>query len=147
MSSGSGEAVSLTQRTFDLTLRYTPVAWPSFGLRLYVSRTDTHCSCVVRPTSRCSHCVHYRRRMSQKHSCLCRYTPAGPHDMLHSQYNTVQYNTTQCLAYFAQNAARRSVTNKNKKLSYRRGTARCVVSIKILPIAKQQCRNYLCDKS
>jgi len=33
----------------------------------------------------------------------------------------------------------------NKKLS--RGTARCVVSIEILPIATQQCRNYLYDKS
>jgi len=36
---------------------------------------------------------------------------------------------------------------KNKKLSYRRGTARCVVSIEILPIATQQCRNYLYYKS
>ena len=35
----------------------------------------------------------------------------------------------------------------NKKLSYRRGTARCVVSIEILPIATQQCRNYVYDKS
>jgi len=35
----------------------------------------------------------------------------------------------------------------HKKLSYRRGTARCVVSIEILPIATQQCRNYLYDKS
>ena len=34
-----------------------------------------------------------------------------------------------------------------KKLSYRRWTARCVVSIEILPIATQQCRNYLYDKS
>jgi len=34
-----------------------------------------------------------------------------------------------------------------KKLSYRRGTARCVVSIEILPIATRQCRNYLYDKS
>jgi len=34
-----------------------------------------------------------------------------------------------------------------KKLSYRRGTARCVVSIEILPIATQQCRNYLYDKT
>ena len=32
-----------------------------------------------------------------------------------------------------------------KKLSYRRGTARCVVSVEILPIATQQCRNYLYD--
>ena len=34
-----------------------------------------------------------------------------------------------------------------KKLSYRRGTARCVVSVEILPVATQQCRNYLYDKS
>ena len=35
----------------------------------------------------------------------------------------------------------------NNKLSYRRGTARCVVSVEILPIATQQCKNYLYDKS
>ena len=35
----------------------------------------------------------------------------------------------------------------SKKLSYRRGTARCVVSAEILPVATQQCRNYLYDKS
>ena len=40
-----------------------------------------------------------------------------------------------------------TVTTTNKKLSYRRGTARCVVSIEILPIATQQCRNCLFDKS
>ena len=34
----------------------------------------------------------------------------------------------------------------DKKLSYRQGTARCIVSIEILPIATQQCKNYLCDK-
>ena len=34
-----------------------------------------------------------------------------------------------------------------KKLSYRRVTARCVLSVVILPIATQQCRNYLYDKS
>jgi len=38
------------------------------------------------------------------------------------------------------------VNNYNKKLSYRRGTARCVVLIEILPFATQQCRNYLYDK-
>ena len=38
------------------------------------------------------------------------------------------------------------VMKQNKKLSYRRGTARCIVSIEILPIATQQCRNYLYDK-
>jgi len=40
-----------------------------------------------------------------------------------------------------------SIVCHHKKLSYRRGTARCVVSIEILPIATQQCRNYLYDKS
>ena len=34
-----------------------------------------------------------------------------------------------------------------KKLSYRRGTSRCVMSIEILPVATQQCRNHLYDKS
>ena len=35
----------------------------------------------------------------------------------------------------------------NKKLSYRRVTARCVLSVVILPITTQQCKNYLYDKS
>jgi len=35
----------------------------------------------------------------------------------------------------------------DKKLSYRRGTARCAVSVEILLIATQQRRNYLYDKS
>ena len=48
------------------------------------------------------------------------------------------YKSMQILSYWA---------NANKKLSYRRGTARCVVSIEILPIATQQGRNYLYDKS
>ena len=37
--------------------------------------------------------------------------------------------------------------NINKKLSYRRVTARCVLSVVILPVTTQQCRNYLYDKS
>jgi len=36
---------------------------------------------------------------------------------------------------------------ENKKLSYRQWTVRRVLSVEILPIAKQQCRNYLYDKS
>jgi len=35
----------------------------------------------------------------------------------------------------------------NKKLSYRQVTAWCVLSVAILPITTQQCRNYLYDKS
>ena len=38
-------------------------------------------------------------------------------------------------------------TEATNKLSYRRGTARCVVSVETLPNATQQCRNYLYDKS
>ena len=40
-----------------------------------------------------------------------------------------------------------SKSTQHKKLSYRRGTARCVVSVEILLVATQQCRNYLYDKS
>jgi len=36
-----------------------------------------------------------------------------------------------------------STVSKKKKLSYHRGTARCVVSVEILPTATQQCGNYL----
>jgi len=36
---------------------------------------------------------------------------------------------------------------KYKKLTYRRRITRCIVSVEILPIATQQCRNYLYDKS
>jgi len=41
----------------------------------------------------------------------------------------------------------KSFTTVNKKLNYRRVTARCVLSVVILPITTQQCRNYLYDKS
>ena len=62
----------------------------------------------------------------------------------HCHYDFRKYNFTN-----------RVIPTFNKKLSYRRGTARCVVSVKILPIATQQCtdlsnslaRNYLYDKS
>jgi len=37
--------------------------------------------------------------------------------------------------------------NKNKKLRYRQGTARHIVSVEILPVAMQQGRNYLYDRS
>jgi len=37
--------------------------------------------------------------------------------------------------------------NNYKKLSYHLVTARCVLSVVILPIATQLCRNYLYDKS
>ena len=39
-----------------------------------------------------------------------------------------------------------TIRGVDKKLSYRRGTVRCVGSVEILPIATQQCRNYLYDK-
>ena len=39
------------------------------------------------------------------------------------------------------------VPEQNKKLGYRRVTARCVVSVEILPITTQHCKNYLYHKS
>ena len=47
----------------------------------------------------------------------------------------------------ATSALRRRSATFYKKLSYRRGTARCVVSVEFLPTATQQCRNYLYDRS
>jgi len=56
----------------------------------------------------------------------------------------VQTQTTAVIWHLSQLA---NSTVQDNKLSYRRGTARCVVSVEILPIATQQCRNYLYDKS
>jgi len=53
--------------------------------------------------------------------------------------NAIKQNSVVALAS--------TVTSENKKLSYRRVTARCVLCVVILPIATQQCRNYLYDKS
>jgi len=50
------------------------------------------------------------------------------------------------LQYLVKHECQKTSNSLNKKLSYRRGTARCVVSIEILPVATQQCRNYLYDK-
>ena len=52
-----------------------------------------------------------------------------------------------CCRRRAASAKSQAEQRTDKKLSYRRGTARCVVSIEILPIATQQCRNYLYDES
>jgi len=49
--------------------------------------------------------------------------------------------------YTRQSNAVTNWNNIHKKLSYRRVTARCVLSVAILPITTQQCRNYLYDKS
>jgi len=40
-----------------------------------------------------------------------------------------------------------ALSHWHKKLSYRRVTARCVLSVVILSVTTQQCRNYLYDKS
>jgi len=50
----------------------------------------------------------------------------------------------RCEGFAEKNGFKREI---NKKLSYRRVTARCVLSVVILPITAQQCRNYLYDKS
>jgi len=68
-------------------------------------------------------------------------TPAGPPSR-EGTLKTREWKTRDHEKYGGGNA-----TGLDKKLSYRRGTARCVVSVEILPIATQQCRNYLYDKS
>jgi len=60
------------------------------------------------------------------------------------RYDTIRHDTVRNVR-----RAHRLLWHKepDKKLSYRRGTARCVVSVEILPVATKQCRNYLYDKS
>ena len=52
-------------------------------------------------------------------------------------------NTTQARIRQSKEMYYNKKINTNKKLSYRRGTARCIVSVEILPIATQQCRNFV----
>jgi len=66
--------------------------------------------------------------------------PANFHRMQFNQITTID-NNDNC------SGEKADAKQNHKKLSYRRGTARCVVSIEILPIATQQSRNYLYDKS
>jgi len=49
--------------------------------------------------------------------------------------------------HLVQDQGSRLPKQANKKLSYRRGTAWCVLSVVILPITTQQCRHFLYDKS
>ena len=91
-----------------------------------------------------------RALLTDERACLCSYICmyASISQKLHSgcpscrPTNSVNHSITPLTKILLQKRQRR-----NKKLSYRRGTARCVVSIEILPIATQQCRNYLYDKS
>ena len=64
--------------------------------------------------------------------------------VIHSNtfYGTQTHTHTRLTALFPGYPGR-PVPERYKKLSYRRGTARCVVPVKILPIATQRCRNYL----
>ena len=61
-------------------------------------------------------------------------------------HTVIQYITSESETHSSSMTAA-FVTVIDKKLSYRRVTARCVLSVVILPITTQQCRNYLYDKS
>ena len=54
---------------------------------------------------------------------------------------------TDCGSPTASRRRYMQVSLSDKKLSCRRRTARCVMSVEILPTTTQQCRNYLYDKS
>jgi len=64
-------------------------------------------------------------------------------DTMQTHYRT--FAAPVCMCVTGGGALKTQVLDK--KLSYHRGTARCVASIEFLPIATQQCRNYLYDKS
>ena len=103
---------------------------PSVTRRIVSKRLDESSWVLARrlPSAYISH------RVTRKYgvSPIIRVLPSGT------------LSQTPYLEYIA--TASRS-RHQHKKLSYRRGTARCVVSIEILPIDTQKCRNYLYDKS
>jgi len=67
------------------------------------------------------------------------------HTRKHKNHST--YIHTPVLRPFFRDYLGEPIPASYKKLSYRRGTARCVVSVEILPVPTQQCRNYSYDKS
>ena len=77
--------------------------------------------------------IHDRDRPTIRYDTRCYFNVRSKSDM--SQLNLYRTETT----------TRKCKTDK--KLSYRRVTARCVLSVVILQITTQQCRNYLYDKS
>ena len=103
------------------------------------------------------HCLHRRVTWAWHSTCgmsICSSRTSSLSSSWLSSSSSMPSNTTLWIAtltkedkaYFF-SGCWLVVAASNKKLSYRRGTARCVVSIEILPIATQQCRNYLYDKS
>jgi len=84
---------------------------------------------------------------------ICPTVDFWPYVAIYKAYITVIHPVTTALptsSIYRRNhtkCVRLTTTLINKKLGYRRGTERCGVSIEILPIATQQCRNYLYDKS
>ena len=90
----------------------------TIGCPIRITFSVLHLSCVTMAVSV------YRARRSE----------ARIQQMLWKvNYSDIVFVNTVCVTY--------------KKLSYRRLTARCVLSLVILPITTQQCRNYLYDKS
>ena len=90
---------------------------------------------------------HGRRRRQRGHA-----PPVGRRQTTHVDVAVVrrvaETAASSCVAGPHQSTFEQThAATPNKKLSYRRGTARCVVSVEILPTATQQYRNYLYDKS
>jgi len=121
-----------------LCLSETLVGWDGVYRRFLRTKTcaqTTSVGCMPR-TSYWTFAAYSRRESFERRSCertVCRPT---------RQVNMSFF----CAEVFIVNW-RTDLRKYNKKLSYRRGTARCVVSVEILPFAKQQCRKYLYDKS
>jgi len=112
---------------------------------LFIYNASTTCSLVVHGMWRLSACS--MTPYPQHRLCARSMQPPA------TRSDGPQAATLYAYHFFHSMRCKRKLTESKatrrhyKKLSYRRGTARCVVSIKILPIATQQCRNYSYDKS
>ena len=118
------------QKKTDIFTRWVGSTDGSFARKPWLKRLA---SAVQRTSSRTF--ASYSRRESFERRISCERTACRPDP-------TSEYVCFFCADVFNVNW-RADVRKYNKKLSYHRGTARCVVSFEILPIAKQPCRKYL----
>ena len=79
--------------------------------------------------------------------CSRQITTPAPHNSVFLQAGCPSCRSTNSVKALQAQQSYGTGDNNHKKLSYRRVTARCVLSVVILPVATQQCRNYLYDKS
>ena len=125
-----------------LTVTYERLVWRAVG----VSSGVCHCSLYFVESARLHNwtdtwsTVHNRRRTAWYFpSSTARLASSRIRPPLESISWPAQHSPPACTSDTCNTSQNRPTAYTYTKLSYRRGTARCVVSVEILPIATQQC--------